>query len=70
MYVCIGVRPLIISGTVDQFPGGDVELTFTSTINRASYECLLLSNDTDTPLSIDCKLVSALLVSALLTMVH
>ena len=47
----------MITGTVDQFPGGDVELNFQSTINRASYECILVTGDTDTPTLHPCECV-------------
>ncbi|XP_064396477.1 uncharacterized protein LOC135343401 isoform X3 [Halichondria panicea] len=48
-------RPLLVTGAVDQFPGGEVELSFNSTINRASYECVFLTNDTDTPQLLPCS---------------
>ena len=52
--LCIG--PLVITGTLDEV-GGDVELTFQSTINRASYECILITGDTDTPTLHPCECV-------------
>ena len=40
---------LEVSGSVSLGPGGDVDVDFTSNKNRATYNCVLLDNSTQTP---------------------
>ena len=46
---------LRVAGSVSVFPGGDVEATFTSNKNRATFNCVLLDGSTPTPQIKSCK---------------
>jgi len=56
-FKCVCIAVVIISGSVSVFPGGDAELTFTSTKNRASYECILMDGSNRRPNLTPCESV-------------
>ena len=56
--------PLLVEGSLSQFPGGEIEVSFDSDRSRANYQCLLLEqHGTEPPTVIPCEILSPLLYS-------
>ena len=53
----LSAGPLLVEGSLTQFPGGEVEVSFDSDRSRANYQCVLLEQATaHPPTVIPCKI--------------
>ena len=52
---CVSSGPLAVYGSLSQFPGGEVEISFDSDRSKANYQCVLLEDGSAPPPVIPCK---------------
>ena len=51
-----------MEGSLSQFPGGEVEVSFDSDRSRANYQCVLLDQGEAPPTVIPCETLTVLCV--------
>ena len=52
--------PLLVEGSLSQFPGGEVEVSFDSDRSKANYQCVLLDQGAEPSAVIPCETLMSL----------
>ena len=59
----LSAGPLLVEGSLSQFPGGEVEVSFDSDRSKANYQCVLLEQGSEPPTVIPCETIPLLLLT-------